>query len=196
MAARGRFAHLYPAVQERVREQLTAAGDKRTVARAAFDWFDAAVKLDPSHADYYYGRGYSCDLRNDMSYAQRAAQMEADAKLALAEGRQPKDFPAAHGLRGLGLLYQSLSIGDYGQRRAVLRQADEAYKKAIAACDGLRNKPAAATYPDMESDYPLFLNGRGNVLLQLANFETDPATQAQIPCRGIAAGARNDGRSE
>jgi hypothetical protein len=123
--------------------------------------------------------------------------MEADAKLALADGRQPKDFPAAHGLRGLGLLYQSLSIGDYEKRRSVLRQADEAYKKAIAACDALRDKPAAATYPDMESDYPLFLNGRGNVLLQLANFDSDPAAQRKFLTEALRlALAMTDDRSD
>jgi hypothetical protein len=176
-AARGRFAHLYPAVQTRIRDELAAAGAKKTVARAAFDWFDAAIALDPRPAEYYFGRGYSCDLRSDLSYAQRAKQMEEDANRALEDSRQPKNFPAAHGLRGLSLLYASLSIGDFAKRRELLAKADAAYRQAISECDALRGKSAAADYPHLDDDYPLFLVGRGAVLVQYANYVSDPAVQ-------------------
>ncbi len=180
LAARGRYAHLHPSVQARVRNQLADEGSKTSVAKAAFDWFDAAVKFDATQAEYFYGRGYSCDLRTDMSYAERGAQMKGDATAALADGRLPKDFPAAHGLRGLGLLYESLTVADYDKKRKLLSEADAAYGKAIADCDALRRSPNSAAYADLEHDVPLLLVGRGTVLLQLANYESDPAIQEKL----------------
>ncbi|MEX2187114.1 MAG: protein kinase [Pirellulales bacterium] len=179
-AARGRYAHLHPSVQSRVRAELDAAGNATSVAKKAFDWFDAAVKLDPTSAEYYYGRGYSCDLRTDLSYADRAARMKADAADALAPGRQPQSFPAARGLRGLSLLYESLTVADYDKRRELLVAADGEYTSAISACDALRKSGSTASYPEIDTDYPLLLVGRGTVLLQLANYESDPVNLEKL----------------
>lgn len=174
-AASGRYAHLYPVVQTRVRKQLASGGNNNTVAKAAFDWLDAAVKLDPTRAEYWYGRGYACDLRLEMSYAERAAQMEQDAAAALAAEREPKNFPAAHGLRGLALYYRTLTVADFAKKRETLAKADEAYRQAIAMCEAVQKSPAlAAANPELLEDYPAFLVGRGFVLLLSANYETDP----------------------
>jgi hypothetical protein len=118
-AARGRYAHLHPSVQARVQAELKQATTSDVnVPKKAYEWFDAAVTLDPRRAEYYYGRGYACDLRHDLSYAERALRMEQNAAEAVAPGREPKDFPAADGLRGLALFYKSLTLADYDEKRA------------------------------------------------------------------------------
>jgi serine/threonine protein kinase len=189
-AASGRYAHLYPVVQARVRKQLDAAGKKaELVAKAAFDWFDTAVKLDPTRAEYLYGRGYSCDFRLDMSYAERAKRMEEDANAALAAAGEGKPFPAAHALRGLGLYYRSLTFVDFAKKVEALSDANEAYKKAISMHDALSKAPASAgEYAEMEEDYPAFLVGRGFVLLLMANYESDPAKVESLLAESLKLG--------
>jgi serine/threonine protein kinase len=189
-AASGRYAHLYPVVQARVRKQLDAEGKKDdTVAKVAFDWLDAAVKLDPKQAEYLYGRGYSCDFRLEMPYADRADQMEKDATAALAAAGKSKPFPGAHALRGLGLYYRSLTYADFAKKVESLQAANEAYKKAIAMHLALIKTPAAAgDFSQTQEDYPAFLVGRGFVLLLMANYESDPAKAETLLAESLQLG--------
>lgn len=202
LAARGRFAHLHASVAARIRAELAApmkiwtaamlpvaqvlgpsdleaADVSISVSARSLDWFDAAVKLDPTQAAYYCGRGIACDLHPDMPFAERAQRMAADAAEALKPGRQPKDFPAAYGLRGLGLYYTAVTIVGYDKQREILRQADQDLSIAVAGCEKLAASPAGAAYPDVAADRDLLKVTRGHVLVLLANYETDLATKEE-----------------
>src|SRR5262249_53882453 len=124
----------------------------------AFEYYNKAVRLDGTKADYWIGRAYSRAALPRVDLAE--AKIDVDKALVLAP-----DSAAAHGALGYFCLLQSRQEADRAKRTAELREATEAYAKAVALAKSNEDDKAA-----------LLLN-LSNAALELGNYTGDPKSR-------------------